>query len=510
MKLELGFGLSQYVGPLIFLVFVAVFFLTIFRKIEYGIFFLVPFIPLQNILNYANAYPFDKDINDLMLFAMLLRWVLDRKKGNLAQRWKGWHKNEEKFFLKSPVNLPIFLLILWTFIELIRGANYLGFGYTIFIGDDRFIAWKNYLMLPTLFFIVYNNIKNPRHMEILVILMAGAMLTLDRNFYQAAHDRDLTQEYSQWRFGGAGGQALGGNALAVFQAQYAIVMLFMFLATKKTWQKFFFGIITIFTYYCLMFSFSRSGYLAGVVTLVFASFIKERRLLVGLAVLAIFWQVILPQSVQHRITMTKSDDGQYDTTTMQRVGMWELAKGIIAKNPIAGAGFNVSPYLKIHVDGFKYTWASFHSGYVETTVELGFVGISLYLLFFGLGAYCGWRLYRLADDEFHQALGLGCIGCVLAILSGNAAGTYWNYMNVMGFYWVLLGMVLRLTVMYKQQSEPAPAFSAPLSRRLPARVPIKVEPPIEVAATTFKSEIVAEKARKFGPRNGTLTEERHF
>jgi len=453
MQLELGFGFSKFVGPIIFFAFVAVFFLTIFRRVEYGVFFLVPFIPLQNILNYANVYPLGKDINDLLLFAMLWRWGLDRKKGTLLERWRSWRKSEEKFFLKSPVNLPIFLLILWTFIELIRGANYLGYGYTIFIGDDRFIAWKNYLMLPTLFFIVYNNIKNPRHIEILVVLMALSMLTLDRNFYQAAHGRDLSQEYSQWRFGGLGGQALGGNALAVFQAQYTIVMFFMIYASPKTWQKILFAVVTIFTYYCLMFSFSRSGYLAGVVSLLFAGFMKDRRILVVIVLLGIFWQSLLPQSVQHRITMTQSDDGQYDTTMMQRVGMWELAKGIISANPIAGAGFNVSPYLKIHVDGFKYTWASFHSGYMETTVELGFVGISLYLLFFGLGAFCGWRLYRAAQNEFQQALGLGCIGCVLAILSGNAAGTYWNYMNVMGFYWVLLAFVLRLTLICQQQKQ---------------------------------------------------------
>lgn len=496
MTLELGFGLSQYVGPLIFAAFIVIFLLTIFRKVEYGAFFLVPFIPLQNILNYANIYPFGKDINDLMLFAMLVRWVLDRKKGNLTQRWKGWHKNEEKFFLKSPVNLPIFLLILWTFIELIRGANYLGYGYTISFDDERFIEWKDYLMMPTLFFIIYNNIKNPRHVEILIVLMGCSLLTLDRNFYQAAQERDMTQEYSQWRFGGAGGQALGGNALAVFQAQYAAVMFFMFLSAQKTWQKFFFGFVTIFTYYCLMFSFSRSGYLAGVVTLLFIGIVKERRLLIGLALVVIFWQAILPQSVQQRITMTKGDDGQYDTTMMQRIGMWELAKGIISANPIAGAGFRVSPYLKIHVEGFKYTWASFHSGYVETTVELGFVGVLLYILFFGMGAYCGWELYRVADNEFHKGLGLACIACVLAILSGNAAGTYWNYMNVMGFYWTLLGMVARLAHTYKQQKQSetvalTPVLSAAsLSHQLPTRLPVEAGKRKKVVAASKNGTVM--------------------
>lgn len=434
--MEFGLGLTKFVAPLIFLSAFAVFFLTIFYRIEVGIFFLVPFIPLQNILNYANAYPFGKDINDLIILAMLIRWAIDARK-------------REKFFQISPLKLLIIVFIFWTYIELWRGASYLGFPAPLSLTESRVIAWKNFLMLPLLFFIVLNNIKTQKHVEILLILMTLSMLSLDRNFYNAAAGRDFS-EYTEWRFTGASGQALSGNALAVFQAQYSALLLFLFLSSKKTWHKALYGVTLIFNYYCLMFSFSRSGYLAAAVTLGFAGLVKDRRLLAALIIVAIFWKALLPLSVQQRIEMTKTEEG-YDATVMERIGMWELAKTIISENPVAGAGFAVTRFLNIQVSGFQYTWASFHSGYVETTVELGFLGLILYLLFFLLGIHGGWKLYRVSDDELFKSLGLGFIGCVLGVLGGNIAGTYWNYMNVMGFYWVLLALVLRSTIIVQEQ-----------------------------------------------------------
>lgn len=434
--MEFGLGLTQFVAPLIFLTAITVFFLTIFYRIEVGIFFLVPLIPLQNILNYANVYPLGKDINDLIILAMLIRWVIDGRK-------------REKFFQSSPLNLPILLFIFWTYIELWRGASYLGFPAPLSISDSRVIAWKDFLMLPLLFFIVFNNIKNQKHIEIILVLMTLSMLSLDRNFYNAAEGRDFS-EYTEWRFIGGDGQALSGNALAVFQAQYSALLIFLFLASKKIGLKVLYGITLIFNYYCLMFSFSRSGYLAAAVTLGYAGLVKDRRLLIGLVIVLIFWKSFLPVAVQQRIEMTKTDEG-YDGTVVQRLGMWELAKSIIADNPIAGAGFCITPFLNIQVSGFEYTWASFHSGYVETTVELGFVGISLYLLLFLLGIHAGWKLYRITGHELFKGLGLGLIGCILGIFAGNFAGTYWNYVNVMGFYWVLLALVLRSTIISQEQ-----------------------------------------------------------
>jgi len=467
MQLELGFGLTKYAGFIVYFGAFAVMFLTLFRRIEYGIFFLVPFIPLQNVLDYTLAYPGGKDINDLMLFCLLVRWIIDRKKGWIQDPTKRWKKGE-KFFVKSPLNLPIGLLILWTLIELFRGASYLGWPMPTSFDDPRVVAWKISLMVIILFFIVLNNIKERKHMQLLILVMALSILSLDRNFYNAAKTQDMT-EYSNWRFA-TKGQALGGNALAVFQGQYAVMLVFMSLAAEEKWKKYLFGFIAAFTFYCVMFSFSRSGYLAAV-TMFFLGVVKDRRILIGLVVIALCWQVVLPKAVQQRITMTKSDEGGYDQTVMERMGMWELAKGIVSSRPVAGAGYGVTPFLNIRVNGFTYTWASFHSAYIETAVELGLLGLGLQLLIFILGGISGFRLYLRTNDKFLQALGLSCAGITLGVLAGNLAGTYWTYMGVMGFYWVIQAMVLRSLATIKEEAAAAVnAIQAPALVRLAPRL----------------------------------------
>ena len=439
MNLEFGWGLSKLVGPIIFFAFVPAFFLTLFYRIEIGIYFLVPFLPLQNILNYANNFPFGKDINDLMILAMIIRWIYDKQKSG------------EKILTLEAVNWPIFFIILWTFVQLWRGAQFLGMHAPIGL-DPRVMAWKNLLMLPVLYFIVVNNIKNRRQVEILLVLMCLTMIVLFRNFYVASGSRDLS-EYSNWRFIGGGGQALSGNAFGVFLGQFTIIPLVLMLFSSKTWHKAFFGFTASLTTYCLLFSFSRSGYLAGAATLVFLGLAKDRRVLAVLVVLVLFWQALLPHSVVQRLAMTSIDDPA-DATAQERFGMWQMAKGIIAEHPIAGIGFFTTPFLKVKSTGFNQTWASFHSSYLEQTVETGFIGLALYLAFFLVGIGYGWKLYKVADDKLLQGLGLGFAGCVFGVLAGNIFGSYWNYVNVMAFYWVLLGVVAASAKFPKSTSIP--------------------------------------------------------
>jgi O-antigen ligase len=213
------------------------------------------------------------------------------------------------------------------------------------------------------------------------------------------------------------------------------------LFSAKTWHKAFFGFTAGLNIYCLLYSFSRSGYLAGAATLVFLGLAKDRRVLAALLILVFFWQALLPHSVVQRIEMTSVEDPS-DSTAQERFGMWEMGKGIIAKNPIAGIGFYTTPFLQVKSAGFTQTWASFHSSYLEQTVETGFIGLALYVAFFLMGIGYGWRLYKVANDKLLQGLGLGFMGCVFGVLAGNIFGSYWNYLNVMAFYWVFLGLVV--------------------------------------------------------------------
>lgn len=80
--MEIGIGLTQYIPFIVYLGFVSVLLLTLLYRIEIGIFFVVPLLPLQNLLDSIVEFPGGKDFLDLLCLAMLIRWFYDRNVGD--------------------------------------------------------------------------------------------------------------------------------------------------------------------------------------------------------------------------------------------------------------------------------------------------------------------------------------------------------------------------------------------------------------------------------------------
>jgi len=433
--MELGWGLSKILVLPLYVTTILVIILTIFKRIEYGIFFLLPFIPHQNILNYLNDLPLGKDVNDIIMIAIFIRWIIDKRRSG------------ESFLIKTPLNLALILFILWTYIEVWWGASYFNHPAPLSLADPRVIFWKNLIRIPLLFLIIVNNIKNPKHIKIIMLLMIIAIVMLDRSFYNIAQYADLSHYSDTQKVGGM--ESLGGNELAVCLAMYVVVFVALFSYVRNIWVKvLLFGPIWL-TYYCIAFLFSRSGYLAAIAGWAVIGFLKDKRVFIVLIAMILFWQVLLPTAVKERIEMTKTEDG-YDATTQQRFGMWKFGQDIVMSSPILGAGIDASHYFDISPEGFSSTWHSFHNSYVQQAVETGLVGFGIYLWIFTLMIKAGWRLFRIGQEDFQKAIGLGLIACVFSCLAGNVAGGYWNYFSVVGYMYVLAALVMRSTINIQQ------------------------------------------------------------
>ncbi len=432
--MELGLGLTKIIPPLLYLGAIWVVILTLLWRIEIGIFFLVPLLPLQNILDAISTYPLGKDLVDVLYLALLVRWWFD------WQKRKAEHK-EDKSQWQTPMDKIVLLIVVWTFMTLCLGVLNLGDTPLFSSSNDRFITWKNYVMLPLLYLIIVNNIKDEKNIRILLLLMAFAMLFMGRNFYHNFSGRD-TSHYSHELRGSGTFTYLGPNELAVFYAQNTIVIACLFLLDRQFWRKMLFLGATLFNIYAIAFLFSRGGYLATMAGLVFLGFVRERKILVVVALFLVFWRSVTPIAIQERIDMTKTEKGT-DHSIEDRYLMWEQAAAIFLSNPITGMGFRSVPSLGIEASMQRN---SLHNGYLEVAVEQGGIGILIYLIFYSRCIRYGWRLYKTAEDRFFKGLGLGYVGSVVAILAGNIAGSYWFYMNVSGFFWALTALVIRTLV----------------------------------------------------------------
>jgi hypothetical protein len=249
--MELGLGLSKLLVIPLYITAITVILLTLFYKIEIGIFFIIPFLVHQNILNYVNDLPYGKDLNDILLLALVFRWVIDKIRSG------------EPIFIKTPLNFPMILLMFWTLVEVWWGIKFFNDSIEFNLDNERIIYWKNFIRIPILFFIIINNVKSIKHSEVIIILIVVAILFLNRGFYNIAQWRDFSHYNNENKIGGLS-QGLGTNALAVFFAMYVVVLLSLFLHTKMFWHKIFLSVPIAASIYCIMFLFSRSGYLAAI------------------------------------------------------------------------------------------------------------------------------------------------------------------------------------------------------------------------------------------------------
>jgi len=234
--MELGIGLTKIIPPIVYLGGLVVIFLTLFYKIEIGIYFLVLILPHRNLQFHLYQYPLGKDFIDLLFLVLIIKWFTSRPK--LVKDPK----------LRTPLGLIMIAIFSWTFFTLWIGSNYVNTGDLLSFDNPRFASWKNFIMLPLLYLIVVNNVKDEKQIKIILILMAISILYMDRNFYSNFSGKNRESFNIGLRLEGTFSD-LGSNHLAVFYAQNTIILLsILFLDTDKK-RKILFGITIFFNYY---------------------------------------------------------------------------------------------------------------------------------------------------------------------------------------------------------------------------------------------------------------------
>jgi len=423
----MGFGLSQYIPLVLYILGFTVVLLTIVYKVKIAIFFFIPLIPLYTVLVKMHQYPLGKDFVDILFLAMLMGWTI---KGG------GFEKNRTTW--------AIVLFVVITYLGLWRGSFYLGQSAPISFRNQRFQDWKNYMLMPLLYLIVLNNIRDRKHMKWLIILMCLTMLFMDQRFYHEFSPRSHSHFRYDVRSSGTFGY-LGANHFGAFMVQYSAILLGLFFLDKDKRTRFLFPAVIAFNTYSIVFSYSRGAYTAFLAVIGFFGVTRKRSLLALMTALLIFWQVVLPVSVVERINMTQSEEGELDSSAGSRLVLWQHGIDLFEENPLFGVGYRV----------YQFTTQGHlrdpHNMYVGFLAEFGMVGLSLFLFLFYLAFRSGWRLYRSASDGFLKGLGLGFAACVIGCMVANAFGDRWSFLMLGGFYWVFWGMVDRGQVIVTQE-----------------------------------------------------------
>jgi hypothetical protein len=204
---------------------------------------------------------------------------------------------------KTPISKYLLVLCAFYYLSLWEGSYFIDAPLPLWISDPRFSDWKNYVEMFFLAMVVASAIKDEKQVRTLLLVMALSVLALNRNYMNIISGRDLSHFSYELRDEGFIGYA-GVNGLAAFEAMTFSLLLAGYVYARGIWLKLALGGLAATCVYCLLFSFSRGGYAAALAGLVVIGFLKARRFLVVAAVILISWQMLLPGSVQERISMT--------------------------------------------------------------------------------------------------------------------------------------------------------------------------------------------------------------
>jgi putative inorganic carbon (HCO3(-)) transporter len=417
------FGLEEFTPYILYFGGIAAFFASV-RRPWIGLYLLVLTLPLQTIRFTLFFLPLGNKFIDILLLGVII----------------GVLHHEGIAGFGNPLTSLLLLLSVFYYLSLWQGAFYLNGPLPLSFDDPRFSNWKNYVEMFLFCIVTASVIRDKNQAQWLLLVMAVSVLLVNKGYYGAVGDRDLTHFTYEERYAGTLGYA-GVNGLGSFETMMAAFFLGIAAYVKRLPVKL--GILALVStcLYCILFSFSREAYLGLLASLILLGILKDRKLLIIVAIVLISWETILPQSVQERIAMTTEDTGageQLDASSGRRVELWKDALDLFTADPVVGIGFNTYEFLG-RVGGYGDT----HNYFVKVLLETGVIGLLLFLWLLGRMWGLGYVLFRRAEDPFWAAIGLGFLALMCSATVVNFFGDRWTYQQLDGYIWILLGCVIR-------------------------------------------------------------------
>jgi O-antigen ligase len=425
----MGFGILEFIRPLLIPILyfggILTAIVSIFKRAEWGLLLMVALIPQPNIFYKLYDFPMGKDFLDILFIAVGI----------------GIFVNKRGFEIRGNSVLMI-VLVLVSYFALWNSSRMFSLPPPVSFANPLIGPWKNYAYMVCLYLLAFNAVKDGEiQRKILALVMVFVVLFISirslRSFTAGASFIDASRAVGPfWTVG------LGSNHFGAFITHFSALILGLFLFDDNRWRKILFLVTVLCSLHPLFFSYSRGAYAAALVVLVFFGLAKKKSLLILVFAIVVAWQTLLPSSVVERIKMTKGEGGQIEESAAIRLDLWDHALNLFKEHPVIGIGFG----------GYEFTiregrWTDTHNYYLKMLAEQGIIGFGLLILTLFLASRSAWRLFRAGKNGFDKGLGLGFMGCAVAVATTNLFGDRWSYFEMGSYFWVFWGLVDRAVLM---------------------------------------------------------------
>jgi putative inorganic carbon (HCO3(-)) transporter len=175
------------------------------------------------------------------------------------------------------------------------------------------------------------------------------------------------------------------NSLAVALAMTLPLLRYLQLQTDSKYARLGVSVTMALTALAIIGTYSRAGFISLSVVALVMWWKSRRRLLLGLAVpvCALMMIGFMPDQWMRRIQSIKSYDE--DPSTLGRFNAWKFAINLANDRPLVGGGFrSFTPALFQSYAPDPDNYHAAHSIYFQMLGDHGYVGLTLFIVFYGL------------------------------------------------------------------------------------------------------------------------------
>lgn len=438
----MGTGIGHYIPLMAYAGFWVMCLLSLTGRPLWGLYYLLPFLPYRTMRDHFADYPLSSQTVTILLVCVLLGAFFKGKRLPPSRMYLTWFAFAVYMYLS-----------MWVGVALSNAPP------PLWLGDLNFITWKDYLVLPLLLLAASMVVETRQHIRTVIIITAVSLFLVDRSalLESLSHSWAVFDENKRT----SGPIAYGPNQLAAFLAQFGMFFWGCATTLKRFKVKLVLYALVALTMVTTLYAFSRGAYIAVLVSVFALAVLKNRKLLIVLAIFLVMWKAIVPAAVSERVNMTKDSHGQLESSAQERVDLWTQSQDLFMHSPILGIGFSAFAYGE-HTDNLKDT----HNYFVKVLVEMGLIGFVFFSILVYQMVSVAFRVFRKGrgKDPMLEGLGLGFVLAMVSCLVANAFGDRWTYLEINGLLWVLMGSVVRADALLTETSDQPQPFRLPGGR----------------------------------------------
>jgi len=148
--------------------------ISIIGKTRGAFYFLIFLLPLRNVIERMHIFALGRDYLDILVGFLII--------GTLVAQFTKRTKEEKTPI--SPIGIMAVVLIVYTTVSLFIGTFYLNLPRIFSFADPRIQTWKNFCIMPLLFFITLGNMDDKKTIGRTVFVMCVTIAIMDMYLFR--------------------------------------------------------------------------------------------------------------------------------------------------------------------------------------------------------------------------------------------------------------------------------------------------------------------------------------